>query len=127
MTFSEFFTLAAAAKFCSRILISASSFPFGGSPRAALESSTTNKTTPKQYFSPPIGGPPFRIAIEPILLRSCPSQETTIPKACLRPLTHDYGERFRRGVGGVKEVTSGLTVLPAARSPNLIRSRSSRF
>src|SRR5438128_7402587 len=60
MTLAESLALAAAIKFCSSVLISASSLPFGGSARDALQIVKANAAAAKQYLSPRIANPPLQ-------------------------------------------------------------------
>src|SRR5438445_12490142 len=60
MTLATSLALAAAIKFCSSALISASSLPFGGSATDALQIAKANAAAAKQYLSPRIANPPLQ-------------------------------------------------------------------
>src|SRR6266852_5017045 len=62
MTLATSLALAAAIKFCSSALISATSLPFGGSARDALQIVKANAAAAKQYLSPRIAKSSFAIA-----------------------------------------------------------------
>src|SRR5207302_8120628 len=60
MTLATSLALAAAIRFCSSVLISASSLPFGGSARDTLQIVRANTAAAKQYLSPRITNPPLQ-------------------------------------------------------------------